>query len=89
MATAAPLQPEGRVSRLQMAAADVPLWSVFATTVIAALAGTIFITRHLIYLHRLAVRSEKFIIKNWKFDLVIVGVAVFSSLLTRTAGFIQ
>jgi hypothetical protein len=81
--------PQGRVTRLQLAAVDVPIWSVFVTTAIAALAGIIFITRHLVYLHRVVVRSEKFIIKNWKFDLVIIGVAVVSSLLTRTAGFIQ
>ncbi len=91
-ATSNPANPYGadqRVARLQLVAADISPWSVLATTLIIAVAAGIFILRHMYFWHRALVKGERFIIRHWKLDMVIVGIVIIGSLLTRTAGFIQ
>lgn len=77
------------VSRLELMAADVSPVSVFVTILIIAVAGAVFILRHIYFWHRTLVRGEAFVIKHWKADLVIVAIIVAGTLVTRTTGFIQ
>lgn len=78
-----------RVARLQLVAANISPWSVLMTTLALALLAGIFILRHMYFWHRALVRSERFFIKHWKLDLVLLAVVMLGAILTRTAGFIQ
>ncbi len=84
-----PYNDNQRVARLQLVAANISPLQLVATTAFIAIIGTIFILRHMYFWHRTLIKGEKFIIKHWKLDLVIVAIVVIGALLTRTAGFIH
>lgn len=79
--------PTQQVARAQLLSAQP--WTLLIVIAIASFAAGMFVLRHAIFWHRALVRSEAFIIKHHKLDLVFVGVAVIGVILTRTAGFIQ
>lgn len=76
------------VARLQTLNVQEP-WAVFFVSVVTSLAIVWFVLRHGLLLRRAFVRSEAFIIHHPIFDVLIVIVATFGVLLTRTAGFIH
>lgn len=78
-----------RVARLQIFNADISPWSVVIVSVVAAVAATWFVLRHGLLWRRAWARSEAFVIHHPFLDILIVGVATFGVVLTRTAGMIH
>ncbi|MFI5275245.1 MAG: CAP domain-containing protein [Candidatus Saccharimonadales bacterium] len=76
------------VSRMQAVSVQEP-WAIFLVSVVTALAIVWFILRHGLILRRAFVKSEAFVIRHPFFDVVVIVVATFGVLLTRTAGFIH
>ena len=76
------------VSRMQVVSVQEP-WAIFFVSVVTSLAVVWFIIRHGLFIRRAFVKSEAFIIHHPLLDVIIVAVATFGVLLTRTVGFIH
>lgn len=77
------------VSRIQLLTSGAAPWSMFAASVLAAIALAIFIIRHGLFWHRFLRKGERFIIKHKALDITLVLVVVVGFVLTRTAGVIH
>ena len=80
-----------RSSRAQVAFASLPIVK-FATTLAllgAVAAIGVWLSRHVLAVHRALKTSERFVIKHPLLDLGLLVIAALSYLLTQTAGFIQ
>ena len=78
-------------SRAQVAFANLPIVK-FATTLAmlgAVAAIIIWLSRHVLAVHRALKTSERFVIRHPLLDLGLLIIAALSYLLTQTAGFIQ
>lgn len=89
VAAAASTTASQPVSRLELMASGISPISVVITTAIVAIASAIFILRHMVFWHRAFVKGEKFMVKHWKADLLILSLIVVGVLVTRTVGYIQ
>jgi len=78
-----------RITRLETVAASVPAQSVAAVFAVLAAAVALFVYRHLRALHRVVLHGEKFVLRHPYLDVSVAAALVISSLLTRTAGFIN
>jgi hypothetical protein len=86
--TTAPLPQSQAVSRVQTISGGVP-WSVFVVTLIAAVAATVFVVRHVYFWRRVLVHGEHWIIRHRKSDMLIVAVAMAGMVLAQASGFIH
>lgn len=77
------------IARFSVIDDNLPSLLMPSLLLLAVLSAGIFIGRHLTFAHRAIVRGEKFIIKHPALDVVLVLLATFGILLTRSAGFIQ
>lgn len=77
------------VARFSVLDDSLPSWLMPTLLVLAALSAGIFIGRHLVFVHRVIVYGERFIIRHPALDMVLVLLATFGVLLTRSAGVIQ
>ena len=77
-----------KVARMQTVNVQEP-WAIFFVSVVTSLAIVWFILRHGLLLRRAFASSESFVIHHPILDVLIVMVATFGVLLTRTAGFIH
>lgn len=77
------------VSRIQLLHNGQPTWTTFAVTLIATSALIVFMIRHGLYLRRVLMRSELYVIHHPKLDLLIITVATVGFVLTRTSGLIR
>ncbi len=85
----APVGTDRPVARLQLVAAQISPWELLATTLIISVAAVIFIVRHIFFWHKALAKGERFFIKHWKIDLIVIAIIVVGTLLTHTVGFIQ
>jgi len=83
-------EPASRsVSRFQLLSAHEASWSVFALSLVSAVAIVLFVLRHGLYWRRVLVKGERFVMHHPLLDIAIVVVATTSVLLTRSAGVIR
>lgn len=74
------------VSRIQLLTNGKAPWSVLVLSIVATAALTVFLLRHGFALHKLLQRGEHFALQHVALDTLILAVAVFGFLLTRTVG---
>ena len=79
--------PAQQVARVQLLSGQP--WALLVVVAVATFAAGMFVMRHAIFWHRALVKSEAFIIKHHKLDLLFIGVAIIGVILSRTAGFIH
>ncbi len=77
------------VSRIQLLHGGQPTWTTFAVTLIASSALIVFMIRHGLYLRRLIMRSELYVVHHPKLDFLIITIATIGFVLTRTSGLIR
>ena len=77
------------VSRLQLLHGGQPTWTTFAVSLIATSAVIVLVIRHGLYLRRLFMRSELYVVHHPKLDLLIIIIATIGIVLTRTSGLIR
>ncbi len=89
-ARTATLQPETqRVARIQILTSGHAPWSLFAISALSAVAIIWLVLRHGLLLRRAIVYSETFIVRHRMLDVVVISIATFGFILTRTAGLIR
>ncbi len=76
------------VSRLQILTGNNASWLELLITGLSGAAIATFVIRHGIYLKRMFKKSEVFVLHHALFDTLIVFVATFGIVLTRTVGWI-
>ena len=86
---AAPEPASQLVSRIQLLHGGQPTWTTFAVTLIASSAVIVFMIRHGLYLRRLLMRSELYVVHHPKLDFIIIAIATIGFVLTRTSGLIR
>ena len=77
------------VSRLELLHGGQPTWITFAVSLIASSAVLVFIIRHGLYLRRVFMRSELYVVHHPKLDLIVIIIATIGFVLTRTSGLIR
>ena len=77
------------VSRVQLLRGGQPTWTTLAVTIIASSAVVVFMVRHGLYLRRLLMKGELYVVHHPKLDLAIIAIATIGFLLTRTSGLIR
>lgn len=77
------------VSRLELLGPNQPRWTTFAVTIIAATAALVFVIKHGIYLRRIFMRGELYVVHHPLVDILIVGMATAGFVLTRASGIIR
>ena len=77
------------VSRIQLLHGGQPTWTTFAVSLIASSAIIVFMIRHGLYLRRLLMRSELYVVHHPRLDLLFIAIATVGFVLTRTSGLIR
>lgn len=77
------------VSRLQLLHDGQPTWSTLVVTVLATLAAITFIIKHGLYLRRVFMKGELYVVHHPILDIAIVALATVGFVLTRTSGFLR
>lgn len=88
-ATSQTIAASEHVARLQVLNIDISSWMVAFVAFIAGGAIAVFVVRHGVFLHRAAMRGERFVVTHPTLDVALVALGVIGFILTRTSGFIQ
>lgn len=77
------------VSRLQLLNGNQPTWTTFAVTLVASTALLAYVIRHGLYLRRMFMKGELYVVHHPRIDLVIISLATIGFVLTRASGFLR
>lgn len=77
------------VSRVQLLNGGQPTWTTFAVSLIASSAIIVFLIRHGLYLRRIFMKGELYVVHHPILDFVIITIATVGFILTRTSGFLR
>lgn len=79
---------EATVSRLQLMTKSESTWLILAVTAIAGIGMIYFVMRHSLYMHKVMVKSEAYVVNHPFLDITIVLLCTVSVVLTHTVGLI-
>lgn len=77
------------VSRIEVISGNRANWALLVVAAVTGAAFAVFVTRHGMRLHRVAVRGEQFVVRHPWLDVSMVLVITVGCLLTRSSGIIR